>query len=358
MSTESSPSETTPASEKPLVFISHDSRDAELAEAFSGLINKASMGMLKAFRSSDTKGVEGIEFGGEWYTRIMSGLGIASDVVCLFTEKSINRPWILFEAGVAKGRLDRPVLGIALGIELSKISTGPFFQFQNCGDDENSLTGLMMQLCKRIPGADPNEDVTRMLVREFRDSVQSILQSNKSVQNVKQKSNPEEAAIAKILEEMKLMVRELPRYFDEMASGARLKGGVVYRKRFSCGTFSDVMNQSSVGKVPLALLVVAGYYKVDFPWFYDLAMEYYKAISDGDRILAAERLRELIGAVDWARNNSVLCRDSRFESGIMSLLEIVSMLEREFSVFTHEWKGLDLAKAKVSKKSEVLPDDF
>jgi hypothetical protein len=85
----------------PLVFISHDSRDADLAEAFSKLVKSVSAGMIKTFRSSDKKGNEGIDFGDEWYKRLMSKLQGTSDVVCLFTERSLDRPWILFEAGVA-----------------------------------------------------------------------------------------------------------------------------------------------------------------------------------------------------------------------------------------------------------------
>jgi len=92
-----------------LVFISHDSRDAEIAEAFSRLISSVSAGVLKSFRSSDRKGNHGIEYGIEWYPEIMKKLEAASDVVCLLTPHSINRPWILFEAGVAKGKLNTPV---------------------------------------------------------------------------------------------------------------------------------------------------------------------------------------------------------------------------------------------------------
>ena len=87
----------------PLVFISHDARDAELAEAFSKLLKSVSAGMIKTFRSSDKKGADGIDFGDEWYKRLMEKLQSTSDVVCLFTERSLERPWILFEAGVAKG---------------------------------------------------------------------------------------------------------------------------------------------------------------------------------------------------------------------------------------------------------------
>jgi len=103
--------------ESPLVFISHDSRDADLAEAFGNLLTDASGGILKSFRSSDRKGSAGIEYGVEWYRAIMQKLDDATDVVALLTARSINRPWILYETGVAKGKLsagDR-VFGIALG---------------------------------------------------------------------------------------------------------------------------------------------------------------------------------------------------------------------------------------------------
>ena len=55
--------------ESPSVFISHDTRNAEIAEAFSKLLKSVSAGMLKSFRSSDNKGTQGIEFGIEWYPK-------------------------------------------------------------------------------------------------------------------------------------------------------------------------------------------------------------------------------------------------------------------------------------------------
>src|ERR1700677_4167228 len=92
-----------------LVFISHDTRDAELAEEFSNLLRSASAGALKSFRSSDKKGTQGIEYGSEWYPAIMEKIDEASDVVCLLTKNSVDRPWILYEAGVAKGKLNKKV---------------------------------------------------------------------------------------------------------------------------------------------------------------------------------------------------------------------------------------------------------
>jgi hypothetical protein len=124
----------------PLVFISHDSRDAALAEALSKLLASVSAGMLKSFRSSDKKGSQGFEYGVEWYPELMKTLESACDVVCLLTERGLGRPWMLYEAGVAKGKLDIPVHGLALGVPLSRASVGPFAQFQNCGDDVESIS--------------------------------------------------------------------------------------------------------------------------------------------------------------------------------------------------------------------------
>ncbi len=139
-----------------LVFISHDTRDAKLAEAFSNLLKSVSAGVLKSFRTSDRKGTQGIEYGVEWYPEIIKNIQKASDVVCLLTQRSVDRPWILFEAGMAKGKLDTPILGVALGIPLGDVSTGPFAQFQNCSDDEDSLTKLVFQLVDRIPNSEPD----------------------------------------------------------------------------------------------------------------------------------------------------------------------------------------------------------
>ena len=47
-----------------------------------------------------------------------------------------------------RNSINTPVYGIALGIPLNKAHTGPFAQFQNCEDKEESLTQLVLQLLK------------------------------------------------------------------------------------------------------------------------------------------------------------------------------------------------------------------
>lgn len=164
--------------------------------------------MLKSFRSSDKKGNQGIEFGVEWYPEIMKKLEVASDVVCLLTQNSINRPWILYEAGVAKGKLETPVHGVAQGISLQIASSGPFAQFQNSDDTDDSLTQLVMQLVRRIPNAEPDRDVVKMQVASFKTKIASLLNAQEGMESDEQES--EETSVAKILEEIKLIFQDLP----------------------------------------------------------------------------------------------------------------------------------------------------
>ncbi len=131
--------------------------------------------MLKSFRASDKKGREGIEFGDDWYKTLMSKLDKASDVVCLLTERSLDRPWILYEVGVAKGKLGTPVQGIALGVPLSRVSAGPFYQFQNLDDSEDSIAQLVLQLCRRVNGLEPDAGVVADLVKKFKASTAEVL---------------------------------------------------------------------------------------------------------------------------------------------------------------------------------------
>ena len=189
-----------PIRPKPLVFISHDSRDADMAEAFSNLLIDVSGGTLKSFRSTDKKGTSGIEFGSEWYNTIMSRLDEATDVVALLTHRSLERPWILYEAGVAKGKLDTTVLGLAVDVPLSDVSTGPFGQFQNCADDQDSLTKLVVQLLERNPDAAPREETVRQQVSYFISKKDEILSSKTT--HKKKSETTEDANIAKLFEEI------------------------------------------------------------------------------------------------------------------------------------------------------------
>lgn len=268
-----------PSVSGPLVFISHDARDAELAEAFSKLLKSVSAGMIKSFRSSDRKGNEGIDFGDEWYKRLMSKLQVTSDVVCLFTERSLDRPWILFEAGVAKGKLSTPVVGVALGVKLSRVSTGPFYQFMNMEDTEEDLTKLVHQLAKRVPSLELDADVVRVQVQAFKSAEARILKSLAGAGASKAPSDDvSEAPVAKLVEEMKaLPSRILERFREEGEPFARRRV-----RRFHPMILDELMRMAAEPGDPVGILMAASLVRDDLPWLYELAMEVYRAVKRGD----------------------------------------------------------------------------
>jgi hypothetical protein len=291
-----------PSSTGPLVFISHDARDAEVAEAFSKLLKSVSAGMLKSFRSSDKKGNEGIDFGDKWYERLMSKLQAACDVVCLFTERSVDRPWILYEVGVAKGKHNTPVHGIALGIPLSHISNGPFYQFQNNDGSEDDLTKLVLQLARRIPGLEPDADVVLGQVKEFKATTDKILEKLSSGGGKGGKKTAEENPMAKLVEEMKGIVRDLPSRVAERMSDM---GDPIRRKRmrrFSPIMFEEMGHMGDLGD-PIGILMAASVIRDDAPWLYEIALEAYRAVKSGDNVAIEKELSRLRNFSDFAMRN-------------------------------------------------------
>lgn len=295
------PKEETKLNESPLVFISHDSRDADLAEAFSKLLKSVSAGMLKSFRSSDKKGTEGIEFGDEWYKILMSKLDRASDVVCLLTERSLDRPWILYEAGVAKGKLGTPVHGVALGVPLSRVSAGPFYQFQNSDDSQESLAKLVLQLCRRIASLEPDQGVVASQVQAFKVSVAQVLATIGGQKKGDKQEATDEGSVAKVLEEMKLIVRDLPERFEQrMADGPeRIRFRRPPFRRFHPMMVDEMAHMISKRPGdPVVILIIASLVRDEFPWLYEMGLDAYRTAKSRDVENAIEVLRTFRDAAE------------------------------------------------------------
>lgn len=291
-------------SENPFVFISHDSRDAEIAEAFSKLLKSVSAGMLKSFRSSDNKGTQGIEFGLEWYPKIIESLQKSSDVVCILTELSINRPWILFEAGMAKGKINTPILGIAVGIPLSNASSGPFAQFQNCDDDLNSLTKLVKQLVKKLPNSEPDEEVIKQQVEIFKNRTQDIITRRKEPTNVAQKEKTNENnESAKLFEEVKLMFKELPSRIENVS----LKTNNRRIRRFHPNMINELFHYAFSRDMDprIALQIALSPFKSDYPWIYESGLMLINKISKVKHIESTKAFRDFLELMEFTFDNPI-----------------------------------------------------
>lgn len=322
-----------------LIFISHDTRDAGIAEAFSNLLKSVSAGVLKSFRSSDKKGNQGIEFGVEWYPEIMKKLEVASDVVCLLTPNSVNRPWILYEAGVAKGKLETPVHGVALGVALHAASSGPFAQFQNSDDSEESLTQLVMQLVGRIPNAEPDRDVVKTQVTAFKTKIAPMFGTPDSA--VATEKDNDEASVAKIFEEIKVMFQDLPSRIESRIDPRNSKFD-SRRRHMQFSMMDDLLHMGAkeFGD-SIGILIAASQIRDEIPWLYDVAVETYRKVESGaaDRVESVKRLMNIFEVTI----HHPLFREMRFRSkdrsfqleesmdfARHSLMRLLSRLEDQF----------------------------
>jgi hypothetical protein len=308
----------------PMVFISHDSRDAELAEAFAKLLKSVSAGMIKTFRSSDKKPGDGIDFGEEWYKRLMTQLQVTSDVVCLFTERSLGRPWILFEAGVAKGKLDTPVIGVALGVPLNSVTAGPFYQFQNMDDSEQDLSKLVHQLAKRVSGLELDPDVVSTQVKAFKAAEAQIIKAIGGASAAKPVPAPSsDSNLAKLIEEMKsLPSRVAERLVDDGFSGKRNNF-----RRIHPMMLAEVMFESGEDGDPTGVLLAASIVRDEMPWLYELSMEVYRAAISGEPTKMRDELKRLRRASELFLRGPFIETLGRKEN-YMIAVEFPKMLER------------------------------
>jgi hypothetical protein len=281
------------ATGKALVFISHDTRDAALAEAFSALLSNITCGMLKSFRSSDKSGKQGLEYGSEWYPEIMKNLEQASDVVCLLTQNSLGRPWILYEAGVAKGKLGTPVHGLALGVPLSQAATGPFAQFQNCDDDVESISKLVTQLARRLPNADPQKSIVDSQVADFSKKVAELLKAAGNLPAPPVQKKSDDSSAAKLFEEVKVMFQELPeRMENRIVRVVEPRRSQRHRALMADPRFFEHLVMDAEVPVETVWLMMIGQLRDEIPWMYELGLKVHRAIESGSQSEAERAMHE------------------------------------------------------------------
>lgn len=334
MTKKEEPKEIVTKSKLPLIFISHDHRDAELAEEFSNLLRSASAGALKSFRSSDKKATQGIEYGSEWYPAIMEKIDEATDVVCLLTHHSVDRPWILYEAGVAKGKLNTKVVGLALGISLSSAIKGPFAQFQNLDDDLISLTKLVFELVKKVPGLDPDEQIVKTLVENFRTkSVEIINNSQRTVEEQK-KEDVADTSVAKLFEEVKIMFEDLPSRIE-----SRVDPDYKRRKRFHPMMLDEMLHMSSKSSNShIPVLMALSIFKNDFPWIYEIGNETLKTLQSKKPIKEKElAVRDFLEIYEYSFKHPMM-REMTMHSKEFHMMfrETQHIFERYFDRCIHE----------------------
>jgi hypothetical protein len=261
----------------------------------------------------------------------------------------LDRPWILFEAGVAKGKFggasQTTVQGIALGIPLKRVSDcGPFYQFQNNDGSEDGLAKLVSQLCRRVPSLDPDEKIVRTQIVEFRKTVDELLKAHEEDGT---DEAPEEVAGAKVVEEMKMVVRELSARMEEGVEKSR------YRRfrRVHPMMIEEMAHMISHGHDdPIGILMLASLVRDDMPWLYEIAAEAYKSAKAGQDKEAYEALQTLRKAAEFSFHGPFA--EDLGKEIFMVLHEMPRMIEHQLQRSTKRKKGSSEPSIKSPQRKE------
>jgi len=191
------------------------------------------------------------------------------------------------------------VHGLALGVPLSSVSTGPFAQFQNCDDSADALTKLVEQLVRRLPDADPNHEMVLGQVTAFKSTVDEIL-AKQDEPGGEAEVTTDDVSTAKLFEEIKVMFQDLPSRIDSMAERSRF-GPRGHRREFHPGMLEEFVMMSSRRREPnigVAALIMTSPYRDDLPWIYTMAVELYRASLGNDPEAMRRCQASLIDAVE------------------------------------------------------------
>jgi hypothetical protein len=285
--------------------------------------------------------------GERWAQAVAKELESSNFGIICVTPENLGSPWVLFEAGaLAKSMQGAKVIPLLFNLEFSDIG-GPLAQFQAKKVERSGLAEVVNSINQSADQAVP-EDRARQLFSalwpEFEKQLDSI---------------PEEAPTEKhmrpqheILEEMVTGVRGLDARFRDLEAVVSDQGSRSRRRRFR--HFHPMMFEemahmvSEEGDDPISLLMFGGLLREDFPWLYEIIIEAYREVRDGDVRAgqkAIERLRRITKGLGRGPFMEEFAGSSK--EAHMIMMELPMMLDH----FLHRFEARRL-------KSAPDPDDI
>lgn len=145
---------------KPIVFISHTSEEATVAQSFQDLVGDKFLGLFDVFVSSDG---QSIRMGQHWLDSVSRALQACVLEVIVASPMSVVRPWVNFEAGAAWVR-GIPIIPLChSGMTPSKLPV-PLNLLQGArATDEADLRRVFATLANALGARTPDVDFSKFV---------------------------------------------------------------------------------------------------------------------------------------------------------------------------------------------------
>lgn len=269
-----------------------------------------------------------VSAGDRWAQAVAKELETSNFGVICVTPENLGSPWVLFEAGaLAKSMQGTKVIPLLFNLEFSDIS-GPLAQFQAKKFERSGLAEVVHSINQSAPEPIP-EDRARQLFNALWPELEKQLESIPAEAPTEKHMRPPH----EILEELVTGVRGLDVRFRDLESVVMEQGSHSRRRRlrrFHPMMFEEMAEMvSEEGDDPISLLMFGGLLRDDFPWLYEILVEVYREVRDGDvkaTQKAIERLRRVTRAMGRGPLMEEMAGGSSKESH-MIMMELPMMLD-------------------------------
>ena len=268
-----------------------------------------------------------VSAGDRWAQAVAKELEASNFGVICVTPENVSSPWVLFEAGaLAKSMQGAKVIPLLFNLEFSDI-TGPLAQFQAKKVERGGLGEVIQAINHATDQAIPDDRMKQLFAAlwpEFENRLASI---------------PKEAPTEKhmrphheILEELVASVRGLDSRFRDLEGSVSEQAPRSRRRRlrFHPMMFEEMAHMvSDDSEDPISLLMFGGLLRDDFPWLYEIFVEAYRDVRDGDSKAAQraiERLRRVVKHI--GRGPFMEEYGGSSKEAHMMMMELPMMLDR------------------------------
>ncbi len=286
-----------------------------------------------------------VSAGDRWAQAVAKELEASNFGVICVTPENVGSPWVLFEAGaLAKSMQGAKVIPLLFNLEFSDI-TGPLAQFQAKKVERSGLGEVVQSINHATDQAIPDDRVKQLFAALWPELEKRLAGIPKEAPTERHMRPHHE-----ILEELVTSVRGLDSRFRDLE-------GIVSeqaprsrrRRRFHPMMFDEMAHMMSEdGEDPVALLMFGGLLRDDYPWLYEIIMEAYRDVKDGDPKAAQraiERLRRVVKYVSRGPFMEEFGGSSK--EAHMMMMELPMMLDH----LLHRYEGRRLRGA-VDDESE------
>jgi hypothetical protein len=254
-----------------------------------------------------------IDAGGRWSVEIAKELETCNFGISCITRENQDAPWVLFEAGaIAKSMQDAKVIPLLLDLDKKEIS-GPLAQFQAKKVEKGEIRELILSVNKSAKNPVSDGTLERLFVAlwpDLENRIAAIPEAKDfpkpprpegeileelvtSIRNLETRLMVAKKVDERILEMQLAEAHHMMKIHEEEAAWKR------QRARSPRGIELKEMGRrfaESPGD-PLQILILASFLRDDAPWFYELALELYKAIRSRDRTETAASRKRILDAL-------------------------------------------------------------